>query len=440
MPETRRILLDGAVTLVKVDGSVLRTADGREVDAGDAVHLPPTEPTKIIACHLNYKSRVDEFMTRLPPAPTYFHKPTTSLNSHLGEVIRPEPCKYLNFEGEIAIVIGRECRNVGPEEAADHIAGYTIANDYGLHDFRDTDAGSMLRVKGSDTLCPVGPGVTTAWDFRDKGIRTLVNGEVRQEGDTSEMEWDMHYLVAGIDRPGPRRCAAQDDVTRQKGDGTGDVRDQVVHVPLHLRSVSRLSDLAIHQSPDVLVVKVPVGHQPRTERAQRVRAFDAQHRAGVGVPEVVQPEVVCDGVSGDVVRGIVLGDVERGASDDDRYLPFEIEVLAPEGSHHISQVGVERRRRLVEVGGRRGQPGHEFLDPAPIGEMSGDDLGRLHRWEVLGLVHSNSFAVWGHQLVVLDLSLDSATVDEDPSIFGHRRDARGFRQPRSRIRPHWVGR
>jgi len=200
MPETRRILLDGAVTSVKVDGSVLRTADGREVGAGVAVHLPPTEPTKIIACHLNYKSRVDEYMTRLPPAPTYFHKPTTSLNSHLGEVIRPEPCRYLNFEGEIAIVIGRACRNIGPKDAADYIAGYTIANDYGLHDFRDTDAGSMLRVKGSDTLCPVGPGLTTAWDFRDKGIRTLVNGEVRQEGNTSEMAWDMHYLVADLAR------------------------------------------------------------------------------------------------------------------------------------------------------------------------------------------------------------------------------------------------
>ena len=78
--------------------------------------------------------------------------------------------------------------------------GYTVGNDYGLHDFRDTDAGSMLRVKGADTLCPIGPGLITDWDFRGKQIRTLVNGELRQDGSTDEMAWDMHYLVADIAR------------------------------------------------------------------------------------------------------------------------------------------------------------------------------------------------------------------------------------------------
>ena len=86
------------------------------------------------------------------------------------------------------------------EDALDFVAGYTIANDYGLHDFRDTDAGSMLRVKGSDTLCPLGPGLVDDWDFHDKTIRTVVNGEVRQEATTAEMEWDMAYLVADLAR------------------------------------------------------------------------------------------------------------------------------------------------------------------------------------------------------------------------------------------------
>ena len=98
-------------------------------------------------------------------------------------MVRPPRCRFLNYEGEVAIVIGRPCRNIAPSEAGDYVGGYTIANDYGLHDFRDTDAGSMLRVKGSDTLCPLGPGVVDAadWDFRGKGIRTLVNGEVTFE-------------------------------------------------------------------------------------------------------------------------------------------------------------------------------------------------------------------------------------------------------------------
>ena len=69
-------------------------------------------------------------------------------------------------------MIGERCKHIAPEDADDYIAGYTVANDYGLHDFRDTDAGSMLRVKGSDTLCPLGPGLVTDWDFHGKRIQT----------------------------------------------------------------------------------------------------------------------------------------------------------------------------------------------------------------------------------------------------------------------------
>ena len=200
MAEFRRILLDGYPTQVTRDGEHLVAGDGRRVAIADAVHLPPVEPTKIIAVHLNYDSRTKEFMTKLPAAPTYFQKPVTAMNSHNAAVVRPQGCKWLNYEGEIVIVIGKTCRNISPAEAGDYIAGYTIGNDYGLHDFRDTDAGSMLRVKGSDTLAPIGPGVVTDWDFRNKTIRTLVNGVVKQEDNTDNMEWDMHYLVADIAR------------------------------------------------------------------------------------------------------------------------------------------------------------------------------------------------------------------------------------------------
>ena len=200
MTEYRRILLEGGPVTVTVVADVLVTQDDVTFAADGAVHLPPVEPTKIIATHLTYRSRVEEFMTTLPPAPTYFQKPTSALNAHRGVVVRPPGCKYLNFEGEIAIVIGEHTRDISLDDAASHIAGYTIADDFGLHDFRDTDAGSMLRVKGSDTLCPIGPGLVTDWDFHDKEIRTLVNGEVRQSGNTSEMEWDMHYLVADLAR------------------------------------------------------------------------------------------------------------------------------------------------------------------------------------------------------------------------------------------------
>jgi 5-oxopent-3-ene-1,2,5-tricarboxylate decarboxylase/2-hydroxyhepta-2,4-diene-1,7-dioate isomerase len=250
VPEYRRILLDGSAVQVVRHGDTLVAADGREVGVEDALHLPPTEPSKIIAVHLNFESRTREFMTRLPSAPTYFHKPVTALNSHKGAVVRPQGCRWLNYEGEIVIVIGRTCRNVSPAEAGDYIAGYTIGNDYGLHDFRDTDAGSMLRVKGSDTLAPVGPGLVTGWDFRGKTIRTLVNGEVKQEASTDEMEWDMHYLVADIARtitlspgdllfsgtPAHSRPVQPGDVVEVEVEGLGRLSNHIVVGPTPIRT------------------------------------------------------------------------------------------------------------------------------------------------------------------------------------------------------------
>ena len=250
MTEYRRILLDGYPTQVLRDGDNLVAADGRVVAIVDAIHLAPAEPTKIIAVHLNYDSRTQEFMTKLPAAPTYFHKPITALNTHKGAVVRPAGCKWLNYEGEIVIVIGKTCRNIAPEDAADYIAGYTVGNDYGLHDFRDTDAGSMLRVKGSDTLAPVGPGLVTDWDFRNKTIRTYVNGEVKQEDNTDNMEWDMHYLVADIARtitlvpgdmlfsgtPAFSRPVQPGDVVEVEVEGLGRLTNHIVEGPTPIRT------------------------------------------------------------------------------------------------------------------------------------------------------------------------------------------------------------
>ncbi len=249
MPEYRRILLDGYPCHVERIGDRLVAGDGRTVAIDDAVHLAPVTPTKIICIHLNYRSRVEEFMTKLPAAPTYFHKPITALTGHQSDVVRPEGCQWLNYEGEIAIVIGRTCRNVSPAEAGDFIAGYSVANDYGLHDFRDTDAGSMLRVKGSDTLCPVGPGLVTGWDFRGKRIQTIVNGEVKQDATTDEMEWDMHYIVADIARtitlvpgdillsgtPANSRPVEPGDVVTVEVEGLGALTNTIVAGPTPIR-------------------------------------------------------------------------------------------------------------------------------------------------------------------------------------------------------------
>ena len=250
MTELRRILLDGYPVQVVRDGEELVAPDGRRIAIEDAIHLAPSEPTKIIAVHLNYDSRTKEFMTKLPPAPTYFTKPITALNTHKGAVVRPDGCKWLNYEGEIVIIIGKTCRNISPEEAGEYIAGYSVGNDYGLHDFRDTDAGSMLRVKGSDTLAPVGPGMVTDWDFRNKRIQTIVNGKVVQDDNTSNMEWDMHYLVADIARtitlvpgdmlfsgtPAFSRPVQPGDVVEVEVEGLGRLTNHIVVGPTPIRT------------------------------------------------------------------------------------------------------------------------------------------------------------------------------------------------------------
>jgi 5-oxopent-3-ene-1,2,5-tricarboxylate decarboxylase/2-hydroxyhepta-2,4-diene-1,7-dioate isomerase len=243
MPEYRRILLDGAAVQVTVDGDELVAGDGRRVKSEDAHHLSPVVPSKVIAVHLNHRSRVDEFRIGLPDTPTYFHKPTSALNAHKGAIVRPEGCKWLNYEGEVAIVIGRTARNISP-------ADDTVANDYGLHDFRDTDAGSMLRVKGSDTLCPLGPGLVTDWDFHGKRLRTYVNGQVVQDGSTDEMTWDMHYLVADIARtitlypgdvllsgtPAHSRPVRPGDVVEVEVEGLGRLTNHIVTGPAAIRT------------------------------------------------------------------------------------------------------------------------------------------------------------------------------------------------------------
>jgi 5-oxopent-3-ene-1,2,5-tricarboxylate decarboxylase / 2-hydroxyhepta-2,4-diene-1,7-dioate isomerase len=247
--ETRRILLDGVATTATREGDELVSPDGRRMPLDDPIHLPPVVPTKVVCVHLNYESRRAEFQATLGPAPTYFHKPISSLNAHGGEIVRPPRCRFLNYEGEIGIVIGERCRHVSPDEAEAYIAGYTIGNDYGLHDFRDTDAGSMLRVKGSDSLCPLGPGLVTDWDFHDKRLVTRVNGDVAQDGNTDEMIWDMHYLVADIARtitlepgdvilsgtPANSRPVQPGDVVEVEVEGLGVLRNTVVEGSVPVR-------------------------------------------------------------------------------------------------------------------------------------------------------------------------------------------------------------
>ncbi len=202
--EKRRILLDGIATWVTVaDDGRLQLEDGSKLEKESVVHLAPCEPGKIICPHLTYTSRGIESRNKPQPTPTptYFMKPITAINAHGGQIVKPENCQYLNYEGEFAAIIGKETKDVTPEEAWDHIAGFAPALDMGLHDFRDTDSGSMLRVKGADGMCPIGPGIVSGIDPRQQTLRTYRNGELVQEANIGEeLVWGPDYMIADLAR------------------------------------------------------------------------------------------------------------------------------------------------------------------------------------------------------------------------------------------------
>ena len=183
-------------------GDRIRLDAGGDLDAAGAAFLAPCEPTKIIATHLTYRSRVEEYRARVPAEPSYFMKPPTTLNGHGGLLRRPHGARFLNYEGEVAAVVGRRMHGVSEARVLDHVAGYAPANDVGLHDFRHADRGSMLRVKGQDGFCPIGPALTPAADFdpTDFRLRTYLNGEVAQDGTADDLIWPIAYLLADLCR------------------------------------------------------------------------------------------------------------------------------------------------------------------------------------------------------------------------------------------------
>jgi 5-oxopent-3-ene-1,2,5-tricarboxylate decarboxylase / 2-hydroxyhepta-2,4-diene-1,7-dioate isomerase len=241
-----RIEQDGRAVEGTLDGEVIRAGDF-ELQAGAVQRwLSPVTPSKILATHLTYRSRAEEYqMARMPSEPSYFMKPPSSLSAHLATVARPLGCRFLNYEGEVAVVIGRSCHRVTVEEALDYVGGYTVANDWGVHDFRHADRGSMLRVKGQDGFCPLGPVMVDAGDVdpEDLTIRTFVNGEEVQHGHTgTDLMFSFAYQIADVARlitlepgdvlltgtPANSRPVEPGDVVAVEVDGIGQLENTVV--------------------------------------------------------------------------------------------------------------------------------------------------------------------------------------------------------------------
>jgi 5-oxopent-3-ene-1,2,5-tricarboxylate decarboxylase/2-hydroxyhepta-2,4-diene-1,7-dioate isomerase len=271
--EIRRILHQGGAHWATCEGEELVLGDGRRVQEASAIHLPPCQPTKILCIHLNYESRRIEFRAPALVTPTYFQKPISALNAHRGELCRPAGTRYLNYEGEVAAIVGRPMRNVAPADVWDHLAGFAPANDVGLHDFRDTDSGSMLRVKGQDGFCPIGPGLVRGVDVRQSALRTYLNGKLVQEGKVSEMTFGIDYQLADLCRhitllpgdviltgtPANSRPMSVGDVVEVEVSGLGRLLNTVTEIPAPRHRVG-------HQPTDTPAVRaVALGSDSRRD-------------------------------------------------------------------------------------------------------------------------------------------------------------------------------
>ena len=184
------------------EGEEIVLDSGDRLPEAEAHYLAPAQPSKIIAVHLTYRSRVEEYAASPPPQPSYFLKPPTTLNGHRGVLRRPAGTRFLNYEGELAAVVGRRMHGVPVDDVLSYVAGYTCANDVGLHDFRHADRGSMLRVKGQDGFLPLGPELVPAAEFDPEAftLRTYLNGEVVQEAGADDMLFGVAYQLADLCR------------------------------------------------------------------------------------------------------------------------------------------------------------------------------------------------------------------------------------------------
>jgi len=162
--------------------------------------LPLAVPTKIICLGMNYKAHAEELGRPMPEEPLIFLKAPSSVCRSGDAIIMPTDVGRVDFEGELALVMGRQGRHIPAEQAPEFVFGYTCANDVTARDLQNKD-GLFARAKGFDTFCPVGPWIETEPpDIDNLAVTTMVNGETRQQGSTSDMAFSPAQIVSFISR------------------------------------------------------------------------------------------------------------------------------------------------------------------------------------------------------------------------------------------------
>lgn len=169
---------------------------GERVPLTQAALLAPVIPrSKIVAVGRNYRDHAAEFGNDVPAEPLLFFKPNTAVIGPGDAIVRPVVSQQVDFEGELAVVIGKVARNVPAERALEHVFGYTVANDVTARDLQRTD-GQWARAKGLDTFCPLGPAIETDFEAADAALTVRVNGEQRQHAPLSDMVHGIADLIA----------------------------------------------------------------------------------------------------------------------------------------------------------------------------------------------------------------------------------------------------
>jgi 2-keto-4-pentenoate hydratase/2-oxohepta-3-ene-1,7-dioic acid hydratase in catechol pathway len=171
---------------------------GEKLQLADVRLLAPVIPrSKVVCVGRNYAAHAAELGNDVPQQPMIFLKPNTSVIGPRDGIVYPEQTNDLHFEGELAIVIGRICRDLPKERVNEVIFGYTIANDVTARDLQKSD-GQWARAKGYDTFCPLGPWISTELDASDLRVSTELNGEPKQDGRTSQFIFDIPEVLAYI--------------------------------------------------------------------------------------------------------------------------------------------------------------------------------------------------------------------------------------------------
>lgn len=161
--------------------------------------LPPCEPTKIICVGLNYKDHAAEMKEALPEEPVLFMKPSTAVIGHGDAIVYPAMAGRVDYESELAVVIGRQAKEVAPDRAGGYILGYTCANDVTARDLQRKD-GQWTRAKSFDTFLPLGPWIETELDPSHLEIRGYINGELKQHSNTGQLIFPVLELVSFVSR------------------------------------------------------------------------------------------------------------------------------------------------------------------------------------------------------------------------------------------------